>query len=114
MRALTSTPKPAWFRRLLPVAPPRPGSVDPAADPAQARERLAALMALDAALPEATRTRLVEPAGAAIATVVIWHGFTNAPSQFAAVAESLAELGYRVLLSRMPYHGLPTSPRPRW
>lgn len=107
MRALTSTLKPAWFRRLLPVAPPRPGSVDPAADPAQARERLAALMALDAALPEATRTRLVEPAGAAIATVVIWHGFTNAPSQFAAVAEALAELGYRVLLPRMPYHGLP-------
>ncbi|WP_377107107.1 alpha/beta hydrolase [Propionicimonas sp. T2.31MG-18] len=39
------------------------------------------------------------------ATVVIWHGFTNAPSQFVDVAERLRSDGYRVLLPRMPYHG---------
>ncbi len=38
---------------------------------------------------------------------MIWHGFTNAPSQFVAVAELLRELGYRVLLPRIPRHGLP-------
>ncbi len=102
-----STPKPAWFRRLLSVAPPPASSPDPAADPDRARERLEALMALDVAVPEATHTYFVEPSGPATATVVVWHGFTNAPSQFDAVADALAAHGFRVLVPRMPYHGLP-------
>lgn len=99
--------RPAWFRRLLPVAPPPAGAPDPASGPDQARERLRALTALDAAVPDATHTRFVEPSGPATATVVIWHGFTNAPSQFTAVADALAAHGLRVLVPRMPYHGLP-------
>lgn len=106
MSESSTTPKPAWFRRLLSVAPPPASVADPAADPEQARERLQALMALDAGVPEATHTYFVEPSGPAAATVVIWHGFTNAPSQFAAVADALAERGCRVLVPRMPYHGL--------
>lgn len=100
-------PKPAWYRRLLSIAPPPASVPDPADGPAQAHERLAALRALDVGVPEATHSYLVEPSGAARATVVIWHGFTNAPSQFTAVADGLADLGLRVLVPRMPYHGLP-------
>ena len=63
-------------------------------------------MALDDGIPEMTRTRFFEPSGTAKATIVIWHGFTNAPSQFAAVGQALAGLGYRILVPRMPYPGL--------
>jgi len=99
-------PDQPWFRRILSVPAPPAGVADPAPDPERARERLDALMALDADIPEMTRTRFFEPSAPAKATIVIWHGFTNAPSQFAAVAEALAGLGYRVLVPRMPYHGL--------
>ena len=99
-------PRTAWFRRLLAVPAPPVGVARPVQDPETARRLLDALMALDADIPEATRTRFFESSGPAKATVVIWHGFTNAPSQFAAVGEALAELGYRVLVPRMPFHGL--------
>ena len=99
-------PAQPWFRRLLSVAAPPVGVANPTVDPERARERLNALMALDGDIPEMTRTRFYEPSGTARATLVIWHGFTNAPSQFAAVGEALAGLGYRVLVPRMPYHGL--------
>lgn len=62
-------------------------------------------MSKDSGIPEATATKLFEPDGAVRATVVIWHGFTNAPSQFAQVGQDLAAHGLRVLLPRMPYHG---------
>lgn len=104
---MTSVPalRLAWFRRLLPLVPPPASVASAASDPASARQRFAELAALDGAVPDATRSRLLEPAGEAVATVVVWHGFTNAPSQFVAVGELLREHGYRVLLPRMPYHG---------
>lgn len=105
--SISPTPKPAWYRRLLAIAAPPASAPDPASGPEQARERLEALQALDAAVPEATRTYFVEPSGSPRATVVVWHGFTNAPSQFVAVADELAGHGLRVLVPRMPYHGLP-------
>lgn len=78
----------------------------PASDPAQARARFAELCAADdERVGEATRTRLFEPDGEALATVIAWHGFTNAPSQFTAVATALADRGYRVLVPRQPYQG---------
>jgi carboxylesterase len=92
---------------LLSIAPPPASAPRPAAGTEQSRELLEALRSLDAGLPEATHSYFVEPSGRASATVVIWHGFTNAPSQFTAVADGLAGLGLRVLLPRMPYHGLP-------
>ncbi|HEX5335721.1 MAG TPA: alpha/beta fold hydrolase [Propionicimonas sp.] len=95
----------AWFRRLMPLRMVAPGRPQPKADRAGAMAGFAALAALDEAIPEATRSRLFEPDGDSIATVVIWHGFTNAPSQFRAVAEELQSGGYRVLVPRMPYHG---------
>ena len=90
--------------RWLPASapPPDPRPVDPDA----ARARFAELCAADdQRISPATRSRLFEPDGQALATIVIWHGFTNAPSQFTAVAKALAAQGYRVLVPRQPYQG---------
>ncbi len=93
----------AWFRRLMPLTAVPIGDSTPEAD--RQPTGFAALSALDDGIPEPTRSRLFEPDGEAAATIVIWHGFTNAPSQFRAVAEHLCAAGYRVLVPRMPYHG---------
>jgi pimeloyl-ACP methyl ester carboxylesterase len=97
--------KVAAFRRLLPIRTPPAGLPEPADGEAQARVKLGALMALDGGIGEATTTQFFEPDSKALATLVIWHGFTNAPSQFAAVGKAMAAIGYRVLLPRMPRHG---------
>lgn len=95
-----------WFRRWWPVPVPDRAATDPASDSAAAAERLAKLSALDdERIDSATRSRVVAPAGTPIATVICWHGFTNAPSQFSVVASLLSAAGYRVVLPRMPYHG---------
>ena len=94
-----------WYRRRLSVPALRQLAGDPAPGRGAALDRLAELTALDSDVHEATRTRLLEPEETARVTVVIWHGFTNAPSQFLAVAEQLRDAGYRILLPRMPHHG---------
>lgn len=38
--------------------------------------------------------------------VVFFHGFTNCPQQFGALGERFFDLGYNVLIPRLPYHGL--------
>lgn len=38
--------------------------------------------------------------------VVFFHGFTNSPRQFKALAEKFYDLGYNVFIPRVPYHGL--------
>ncbi|MCA0252407.1 MAG: alpha/beta fold hydrolase [Actinobacteria bacterium] len=101
-----SQPSYRGFRRWLPISPPPQTRPRPAADRAAALARFEELCATDdARVGEATRTRLFEPSGEALATIVAWHGFTNAPSQFVAVAGALAEQGYRVLVPRQPYQG---------
>ncbi len=107
MTAGSTRKRPAWYRRRLRVAAPATATAAPASDREAALARLAELTEADAAIPEATSTQLFEPSPDASVTIVIWHGFTNAPSQFAAVAEQLRDAGYRVLLPRMPRHGLP-------
>lgn len=85
-----------------PAARPRPAS-----DRDEALARLGELMARDDdTIAEACRTRLLEPDTPSDITVIIWHGFTNGPSQFTPVAEKFRDAGYRVLLARMPRHGL--------
>jgi len=73
------------------------------------RDAAAALEELLAADPsdisDATRTRLLRPVGPVRGTIVMWHGFTNCPAQFAEVAEELRAHGYFVLVARIPYHG---------
>ena len=73
-------PERAWFRRLMPLPAPPQVAPRPTADADQARARFAGLAARDADIPEATRSVLLEPEGGASATVVVWHGFTNAPA----------------------------------
>ncbi len=94
------------FRRAIRVQAPAVPTPRPAASVAEARTRLADLAAADdQRVGESTRTQLFEPEGPARATLVAWHGFTNAPSQFVAVGAALAGLGYRVLVPRQPYQG---------
>lgn len=94
------------FRRWLPITPPPASQPQPAENRAEALARFEALCAADdERVGESTRTQLFEPEGEAKATIVAWHGFTNAPSQFVAVAAALAEQGYRVLVPRQPYQG---------
>lgn len=98
----------AWFRRLIALPALPSAHPSPAHDDAEARAKLAGLKAYDdVRVPPITATQLFEPdePETARATIVIWHGFTNAPSQFVAVAKALTGVGYRVLLPRMPYHG---------
>lgn len=79
--------------------------------PARTREEaLAALRILEDAdgpeVAEPCRTQLLRPQGPPRGTLVILHGFTNSPPQFAEVAEILCGEGYFVLVPRMPHHGL--------
>jgi len=107
MAAADSSRRSAWYRRRLAIRPPTRGEVKPAADREAALAQLAELKSLDEGLPELTRTRLLEPEQPTGVTIVVWHGFTNAPSQLVAVGEQLQAAGYRVLLPRLPHHGLP-------
>jgi pimeloyl-ACP methyl ester carboxylesterase len=76
--------------------------------PAQARaqlERIAAAEWADPAVEPAYGTRWWigdERAGIA---VVLLHGLTNCPPQFARLAPQLHERGHAVIVPRMPYHG---------
>lgn len=89
------------------IKPPEESSTPrPAGDREEAMARLAKLQAEDAdEVADACRTRLIEPSAPARATLVLWHGFSNCPAQFAEVAELIAEGGVRVLLPRVPQHG---------
>jgi pimeloyl-ACP methyl ester carboxylesterase len=45
--------------------------------------------------------------GSRVATsVVLFHGYTSVPAQFALIAKAYYDRGYNVWLPRMPYHGL--------
>ncbi len=101
----------AAFRRLLPI-PAVPRAIPhPCADRDEAMLRWSRQAEGESDIPAAARSRLIEPDGPARATVVLWHGFTNAPPQFAQVAEALADSGLRVLLRGCHNHGRPTSSR---
>ena len=53
------------------------------------------------------RTQLLAHGYPTERAAVMFHGFTNAPQQFAAFGRLLFEAGYNVLLPRAPHHGLP-------
>jgi carboxylesterase len=38
--------------------------------------------------------------------IVLVHGYTNCPAQFAELGQQFYELGYNVLIAPLPYHGL--------
>lgn len=87
-----------------------PGLPDVDAEPARDEEAaLRAFEVLSAAdgpeVSAAARTQLLRPQGPARGTLVLWHGFTNCPAQFAEVAEILCAEGFFVLIARIPRHG---------
>lgn len=98
----------AWYRqeKRLSVTAPTAPTVDPAADRPVALARLAELTGLDAGIPQATRTRLLEPSVEAPVTIVVWHGFATRPPSSSRWPNGLRDASY-VLLPRMPHHGLP-------
>ena len=63
-------------------------------------------MACDGAniLPQA-RTILLEHAAATPLAVVLFHGLTNSPAQYAQLAPDLYNSGVNVLVPRLPDHG---------
>jgi esterase/lipase len=50
-----------------------------------------------------------QPEGKAKGTVVLYHGFTAGPWQYAELSEQLFKAGYNVYAPRMPGHGLMTA-----
>jgi esterase/lipase len=79
----------------------------PAHSYAEAIDRAHAFMALDddaRVLPEA-HTLLLESGKPTPLAVVLFHGFTNNPAQYATFAPLLHQCGVNVFVPRMPEHG---------
>jgi esterase/lipase len=73
----------------------------------EAIARVTALQALDGPEVRAgSQTRLWTHGHQAERALVYYHGYTNAPQQFDLLGEQLFQLGYNVLVPRLPYHGL--------
>jgi pimeloyl-ACP methyl ester carboxylesterase len=95
----------AFFSVDVPRPPER--HPDPTTTTDEALARLKELKARDTvAYNEVCHTALLEPDGAASATIVYFHGFTNCPNQFVQGAAELSRRGYRVLMPRQPHMGL--------
>lgn len=80
---------------------------EPALTYATAERRLKAIEAAEATMP-------LQPVGRTIAlthgsrvetAVVIFHGYTQVPAQFSAIARAYFDAGANVYIARMPYHG---------
>ena len=70
--------------------------------------RVAAIQAREVADPTIVpecRTRLYDHGAPTADVVVLFHGYTNCPKQYDALAQQLADRGYTVLVPRMPHHG---------
>jgi pimeloyl-ACP methyl ester carboxylesterase len=79
---------------------------DPARDPAEARARFDSLRGLDdgALFPVAYSRMYAHPSRTPLALVLL-HGFTNCPAQFAELAEQLFARGHSLVVPRLPGHG---------
>jgi esterase/lipase len=72
----------------------------------EALERARAVMARDdATVAPYAHTMLLEHGEKRPWSIVLLHGLTNNPGQFASFAPELARLGHNVFVPRMPYHG---------
>lgn len=91
------------------VVPATAGDVRSHANPARdfdhAVAKARALISADTAVaaPGGASILLVH-AGRAPRAVVLFHGFTDSPRQFAALADSLFEMGDNVFVPRLPHH----------
>ncbi|HOG46422.1 MAG TPA: alpha/beta fold hydrolase [Anaerolineae bacterium] len=79
----------------------------PAASYAEAVARIGALQAEDtAAVSPVSRLIFLTHGQQAERAIVFFHGYTSSPAQFRRLGEMFYELGYNVLIPRLPHHGL--------
>src|SRR5712692_611162 len=75
-------------------------------DYADAVARITALQAQDSAdINPLCRTQLLTYGRKVERVLVCLHGFTNCPQQFARLAQTFFDMGYNVLVPRLPQHG---------
>jgi alpha-beta hydrolase superfamily lysophospholipase len=98
----------ALFLVLLRVRPlPGRQQLQPTRSYAEALARLAALRVQeDDTVNPLCRTQLLTHGQRAARVIVLLHGFTNCPHQFHQLATGFYDLGYNVLNTRLPRHGL--------
>jgi len=90
----------------IPVTSRFPSHANPAQDYAGAIARFEKLQAKDGddVLPECHSTLLTH--GEEVTqTIVFFHGISNCPAQFALLGQRFYDLGYNVLVPRLPYNG---------
>lgn len=91
-----------WRQPRLTLPTPRPARDYPAA-----LAQAATLTALDAGpLIPVCRTQIFDHGRRTPGAVVLFHGFTNCPAQFAALGEAFFRQGDNVVIVRLPRHGL--------
>ncbi|NJK80551.1 MAG: alpha/beta hydrolase [Chloroflexaceae bacterium] len=80
---------------------------EPVADYDAALARIEQMQASEpAAVRAECRTRLLNHGAPTEHVIVLLHGKTNCPAQFAVLSEVLYEQGYNVFVPRLPHHGL--------
>lgn len=78
---------------------------EPVQEARAALERIAAAERADPSLDPRNTTTWFLPDRVADAAVLLLHGFTNGPLQYAELAPQLAARGHAVIIPRFPYHG---------
>ncbi|HVX40580.1 MAG TPA: alpha/beta hydrolase [Gemmatimonadaceae bacterium] len=93
---------------IFPLSTGEPRShADPAHDYADAVARADAIIALDARVAAPGGSSILETHGARTPrAIVLLHGFTDSPRQFAALADSLYAEGDNVFVPRLPHHAM--------
>ncbi|MFI7658242.1 alpha/beta fold hydrolase [Micromonospora parva] len=89
-------------RRGLSVAPARPLDFDTAI---RAAEATIAAEAADPEIRPESRSRLLSHGSRTGRAVLLLHGYTLAPEQYAGLAEEFFDSGYNVWIPRAPQHG---------
>lgn len=79
----------------------------PAFDYAGAAARVAGLQAVEGErINPVCRTRLLTHGQTTDKAIALIHGFTNCPQQYDQLAQRFFDLGYNVLIPRLPRHGM--------
>jgi carboxylesterase len=79
---------------------------DPATDYASAMASADALLAADGDdIDTRCRSQVLTQGQRTERSVVLLHGYTNCPQQFAVMAQAYSDAGYNVVVARLPEHG---------
>ncbi len=93
--------------RPLRLKPLLSASPEPVNDYSTALQRIEALRLRDTIdLQPLCRMELLTHGHKVDQAIVFWHGFTSCPRQFHDLGQIFYELGYNVLIPRLPHHGL--------